>query len=618
MKSKISLLVIALIVFILNVDAQSGNRYPDFKIGEAIKNNLDTWASVSSISKKIEAGKKLVYINWKFYDDYEVSKNYADSLMVLAPDNFDVLFQMADISLQAKHFKEAGHYLKDCFETEINEDQKKSLHLKNAEYVILKSQNYYKTNNTIDKSEAKEVLKNIETYYLNQPEDFYIVRLYLGLALILDDTEKIKDSWKTYFRIPGDKEATGILSEAWMKLDKGLHSDDNKHLLAKGLADSRFYDYAVMVIDKNNIGIAQYSDLTDAYNYYTFLGDIENLIYGYYKDILFKRESDTKYLNSYYSTCIDFWNKLSWENNKPVFYEKAFEEELFKRFGAVINNGKGGDQISFFMGHSVINQKHTIEYYGRTTEITFLSLDYIKGNIFPHWYFGFFGIGGWATSDKEIMQMRQVSFNINSPVLVYERLINEEKKEQWRREIEALSEKDDSLASADPYILLPGIRERMKFNAYSRILDSLKFVAIQENELKVHYLSAIDNIFNATVYNHEARHILDSYEDYPENSKMYSSGEREFRAKLSEIAFSVNPKLVIAETILRYEGGPHEVANLRIVKGLVDWMENNKEEITGLEQNRPLLPQLDLLTNEQIVQAVHSFDPLYAEHTQNY
>lgn len=42
----------------------------------------------------------------------------------------------------------------------------------------------------------------------------------------------------------------------------------------------------------------------------------------------------------------------------------------------------------------------------------------------------------------------------------------------------------------------------------------------------------------------------------------------------------------------------------------------NKESIQGIEASRPLLPQLDLLTDEQVVAAIRSFDPLYAQYVQ--
>ncbi len=55
---------------------------------------------------------------------------------------------------------------------------------------------------------------------------------------------------------------------------------------------------------------------------------------------------------------------------------------------------------------------------------------------------------------------------------------------------------------------------------------------------------------------------------------------------------------------------PHGRANLKVIRGLVAWMEAHGEEIPGLDPEEPLLPQLDLLTDEQIRAAIRSMDPM--------
>jgi hypothetical protein len=46
------------------------------------------------------------------------------------------------------------------------------------------------------------------------------------------------------------------------------------------------------------------------------------------------------------------------------------------------------------------------------------------------------------------------------------------------------------------------------------------------------------------------------------------------------------------------------------MKGLVSWMEEHRSEIEGLDRDRPILPQFDLLTDEQMRAAIRSMDPL--------
>ena len=56
--------------------------------------------------------------------------------------------------------------------------------------------------------------------------------------------------------------------------------------------------------------------------------------------------------------------------------------------------------------------------------------------------------------------------------------------------------------------------------------------------------------------------------------------------------------------------GGHGEANLRIVQGLVGWMEEHTDEIDELDPSRPLLPQLYLLTDDQLQAAARDLDPL--------
>jgi hypothetical protein len=592
-------------------------EYDNLKLINAKRLYQEIWISSGSLNERIASGRQLVNISWKFYNDYDLAKKFTDSLLVLDADNFSVLFQFADISMLAEKFDNTEQYLQESLKKAKNENQVKNAHIKFAEYILSKSQNDLSNHKAINRNKLQEALNNIENYYFEQPENLNISRLYLGLALLTGNNEKVLNAWNTYFRIPQKEQPTGLLAEAEAQITKGFQSKENIELLIRGLALSRFYDYAVMIMLQNNLDYNNTAYLTDIYNYYFFLSDIEGLIYDYYRKKTLGTVSDDEYIKNYYSLCIDFWDKLSWENNKPVFYEKAFEEELFKRFGTKINNGKGGNQIMFFAGHSVINDRCIIEQYNRQAKITYLSLDYIIGNIYPHWYFGFFGVGGWATIDHEIIRIRTVTFNENSPLRAFNRLTNENEREYWMKEIKEKSILDDSMASSNPYEILQALSERMKYQCYNKIIDSLKLLHNNNSELKIHFLYYVNSVLvDASIYNHEGRHILDSYVDYPDNTMMFTSEEREFRANLSGIAFSSDPNLIIAEGTLRREDPAHENANRRIIKGLVDWMEMNKQEIRGLNTTRPLLPQLYLLTNEQIVRAIRSFDPLYVKYVE--
>lgn len=51
------------------------------------------------------------------------------------------------------------------------------------------------------------------------------------------------------------------------------------------------------------------------------------------------------------------------------------------------------------------------------------------------------------------------------------------------------------------------------------------------------------------------------------------------------------------------------MANARIMKGLVAWMDAHGGEIPSLDRSRPILPQFDRLTDDQMRAAFRSMDP---------
>ncbi len=117
----------------------------------------------------------------------------------------------------------------------------------------------------------------------------------------------------------------------------------------------------------------------------------------------------------------------------------------------------------------------------------------------------------------------------------------------------------------------------------------------------------------STVYAHEGRHAIDQRFFSTEFAR-WSHEQREFRAKLSEIAFSSDPKFAISNGSIfganMAANTAHGKANLRIRQAIVKWMAAHHDEIADLDPSRPLLPQFDKLTAEQIRSLCREADPL--------
>jgi hypothetical protein len=154
------------------------------------------------------------------------------------------------------------------------------------------------------------------------------------------------------------------------------------------------------------------------------------------------------------------------------------------------------------------------------------------------------------------------------------------------------------------------LASRLELAAYDGVLKKLKREGLQGDRLRKEFISAVERaIVDSSIYAHEGRHLIDAQLGITDNVEL------EYRAKLAEVAFAPIPRLAF-RAILSDEIGKdtvHGLANLRVVKGIVAWMQANSGKINGIDTARPLLPQFDLLTDEQMRELMRSMDPLAAD-----
>ena len=116
------------------------------------------------------------------------------------------------------------------------------------------------------------------------------------------------------------------------------------------------------------------------------------------------------------------------------------------------------------------------------------------------------------------------------------------------------------------------------------------------------FLAEFKRLVDDCTFAHEGRHAIDD--------GAYDYEEKEFRARLSEVAFAPAPGLCLGSSFAPDTGEEHARANRRIMQGLLVWMNANRREIPGLDLDKPLLPQFHLLSDDQIRRAYASLDPL--------
>lgn len=213
--------------------------------------------------------------------------------------------------------------------------------------------------------------------------------------------------------------------------------------------------------------------------------------------------------------------------------------------------------------------------------------------------------GGWADANT-IVQVRPEY--AAGPLSAWQSLTD---SIEWKRSLEkqvADSVADIDRARSNPYAYLPGLHARLHRQDLVVLRDSLRAAGLEGDALRAAFMAEYDFArTGSSIFAHEGRHALERRMDLD-----LDTWEREYRAKLSEVAFARRPRLALRGGILNANIGddtPHGRANLRLMRELVEWIDAHRAEIHGFDATLPLLPQLSLLTDAQLRDAFRSLDP---------
>jgi hypothetical protein len=273
--------------------------------------------------------------------------------------------------------------------------------------------------------------------------------------------------------------------------------------------------------------------------------------------------------------------------------EREILDHLRTRFGAVI----GFFRFGLEFGHRVQEDNLQYNQHGHEANVRAVVIDSMISSGYTAWYSdGREIVGGWAADP--IVRVR-----FDHALRAWAGVKDPERSVEFDREIARATAMDDATARKDPYAYLEGLHLRLTRRANRGLLQELEAKGLRGADLRLAFLDAWQRREDKCVFAHEARHLIDP-RDAPFN--------REMTAAIARVLFG-HPvqglQSIFAPNIARRDGGTGE-GNWNIMKGIVAWMKVHANEIKGLDPSRPLLPQFDLLTDEQIRAVFLTMDPL--------
>ncbi len=466
-----------------------------------------------------------------------------------------------------------------------------------------------------DIAQLRRVRTIVQPFGASPPMPLPLSEALLEVALRLDDGPLALLAWRSYAR-------EGAVSGRWTKAGERLtvalprwrargRTTERREEIVEALRSSQFFTLALLVATDERFpdaaAFAKSPRNTELATYARTLSEIGTLAEHYYRDLANGRRDEAKFLNDLMAIVGNLWNALSFDGPRPAFDPEAAAAELERRFGAIVNAGRTGGVQDLHYGHVFSDEVRAVEQYGRKASVRLVAIDRLTSNGYESWVWdGRQAHGGWASNDR-IIVVRPIS--ADRALRVSDRMTDPAQRAEAMQRLAAFTAADETLAQTGTEVYLPGLAARLEWQGNNAILDRLKAKGLSGERLKTAFLIEQSRIKTASSIDaHEGRHVLDKLA-FP--GKL-DSEELEFRAKLSEVVFCEEPRIAFGSILnpnMADPTSPHGRANKRVAAGIVRWMGAHRAEINGIDPARPLLRQLDMLTDDQMREAVRSMDP---------
>jgi tetratricopeptide (TPR) repeat protein len=584
---------------------------------------------------RVAALQRLALQDWKFERDYEQARIRLQDALGRGVNRSGTWQTLSRVERESGHYAAARAAAQSALQTAQNQSEIHAAQLLFARAAHEQLMDDARHQRPLESELLQETHTTLTAMLTAEPGDPEASVLLLGVSLLRRDGPTALKAWRSYFSIPAGQAARGILERPGGTLDRLLPrwqgsdlAPEERTELAVALGQSRLYEYAALIGAGvgPTAGSGRPPAVEEILAYAEFLRQVKDSTDEYYRQVALGAARDgptwdtqrpaleETYERALVGLGVRLWLRLPFAGARPPFEFERFRAELSRRFGTEMVTGSTSDYQGYvlIMGHRVLDETRSVEQYGYQADLRFVLVDQMVSNGYSSWFWdGKTMIGGWATAST----IFQVSGGLNQAALYFWRMLND--RQERNKEEQAIakeSARDDALARDNPYAFLPGLERRLGFDAVRRIYDKVKAQGYAPDELCVAFVAEYVRMnIESTIMAHEGRHAIDQLH-FPDQFQSWSEAEREFRAKLSQIVFAPDPKLAMYEILDEGTGGPsgHGQADERLLKTIVAWMAAHRGEIAGLDPARPLLPQFDRLTDDQIRALFRAADPLAA------
>ena len=566
---------------------------------------------------RLEAGRHLVKMNWRLYDNHKKAHKLLDKLEKEASELGKAFALRSRLFADENELEKAIVAARKGVSLSVGEAELlKAVLAYGTAVLALSAEELNETGNlSANMIETLTVAqRQLADWLTDKPDNFYLARLQLGHALLLGKGEEALSAWRLFFRLNevsqvhpsliAEPNAFELALRSW----QGSVAETKAKVLIKGLAESGFIDCAMLV---KQMAFAREShddpEISALEHYATYLDRLDATVKHFYKGTV-RGEVDVYDLNKAFNEDSEWlWNQMIWRGSRPKYSRSAFIKEVRKRYKGLILFNTVDSFYGLHVGQIILDDKRIIRQYGQEAEFQYTLIEHALTNGYVTWFTdGENAVGGWASSTGAFVQVRT---GLNSKVTeLWAMLEDPVERKKMAEQVARMSQGEEARARKNPYAYLPGLQFRLILEDSRAVVDSLRATGLSGNALRYTFISYMESMAEAAkIYAHEGRHSIDMKYKY-----QTGSANLEYTAKLSEIYFADRPFFMLGTLISSNlgNGTAHGDANLRLIKGIVGWMEANQSKIEGFDPTKPTLPQVGKMTAAQLKQAVRSLDPL--------
>lgn len=541
------------------------------------------------------AYRTLATRDWQFYRNYPLAVHHIDSALRQSTDSQSAYALLSDISISAGRDKASLSAASKALSSARTSTEWQSAALVYAHAAYAASMHSRKPDTAL-LSKAASLLVAVLDQMPGHPQ---AAKQLIGISILKKDGPLVLAGWNGYFHFSGagtvweyQQKNAAILSGV---LPQWNGTTDNEKIAA-ALADSRFYEYANLLATPAQQEIKVYT---------AFLQKTGTLITDYYRQLALKRSNDTLFEQQLLSHCTQLLQRLQLSAGPaPLTYE-TFLELMRPRFGTTgyLGFSSGFSSKEICLGHIVnITHKEVLQY-GYKGALTFIETDLMTSNGFTDWFTdGKSRNGGWSVNDT-IYQVREAY--VREPMSAWTMITDSSIRK------EKLAPFENVMASNDTATILSGINARMRMDALDSLYASLYQQGLREKALQIAFMHSFEQKQqDASIFAHEGRHSIDQIY-FKNDFDKAPAREREYRAKLSEIACADFPVYLLGKIISKAGPTGHGQANQMILNNTLEWIGQHQQDIKGYNPALPAIKQIYLLTESQIRSCFREIDPLY-------